>query len=119
LDHGLKGYYIGGAGMKFLVIDRGGSIELSPTEGESLFMQTRDWVRDMMDSGKIEMAYALSGEMASVMIYNVESNEELDDMLQDYPLSNYSVFEIYPLSDALRSFEKAAGVFGMRRQMAA
>ncbi len=105
--------------MKFLVIDRGGSIELSPTEGESLFIETRDWVKGMMDKGKIEIAYALSGEMASVMVYSVESNEELDDMLQDYPLSNYSVFEVYPVSDALRSFEKAAGVFRMRRQMAA
>lgn len=105
--------------MRFLVIDRGGSIELSPTEGESLFMQARDWVKDMMAKGKIEVAYALSGEMSSAMIYNVESNEELDDMLQDYPLSNFSVFEVYPLSDALRSFEKAGSVFGMKRHMAA
>jgi len=105
--------------VRFLVIDRGGTLELSPSEGEALFMAARDWVKQMMDKGKIELGYAMAGEMASAMIYNVDSHEELDDLLQEYPLSNYSVFEIYPLSDALHSFEKAAQSFKSRRQMAA
>lgn len=105
--------------MRFLVIDRGGTIELPPSQGYDLFMKTRDWVRRMMDEGKIELAYALSGQMSSVMVYNAGSHEELDDMLQDYPLSNYAVFEVYPLSDALHSFEKAAQSFRERGKLAA
>lgn len=105
--------------MKFLVIDRGGTIDVTAVVAEDPFTMARDWVREMMDKGKIETAYALAGEMASVMIFNADSHEELDDMLQDYPLSNYSVFEIYPLSDALHSYEKAAQAFTRRRQMAA
>jgi len=105
--------------MKFLIIDRGGTIELPPSEVEAIFMRARDWVKEKMDEGKIENAYALAGEMSSMMVLNVNSHEELDDALQDYPLSNYSVFEIYPLSDALHSYEKAAQAFKQRRQMAA
>lgn len=105
--------------MRVLVIDRGGTIELPPSNAEALFVNARDWVEEQMGKGKIEVAYALAGEMASMMVYNVDSNEELDDMLQEYPLSNYSIFEIYPLSDALHSFEKAAELFKKKRQMAA
>lgn len=105
--------------MRFLVIDRGGTIQLEPSEAKSLFLKARDWVSDMMNRGKIELSYALAGQMASVMVYNVESHEELDDLLQEYPLSNYSVFEIYPLSDVLHSFETASQTLGMARPMAA
>lgn len=105
--------------MKFLVIDRGGTLTLPSPEAQTIFSSARDWVKQMMDGGKIETAYAMAGQMASVMIFNVGSHEELDDMLQDYPLSNYSVFEIYPLSDALHSFEKASQIFSRRGQMAA
>lgn len=105
--------------VRFLVIDRGGTLMLPPAEAQTIFSSAGDWVRHMMDQGKIEMAYAMAGQMASVMVFNVDSHEELDDMLQDYPLSNYSVFEIYPLSDALHSFEKASQVFSGRGRMAA
>ncbi|MBE0446973.1 MAG: hypothetical protein IBX64_02515 [Actinobacteria bacterium] len=105
--------------MKFLVIDRGGTIDVTVVAAEDLFTRARDWVKEMTDKGKIETAYALAGEMASVIIFNADSHEELDDMLQDYPLSNYSVFEVYPLSDALHSYEKAAQAFAQRRQQLA
>ncbi len=105
--------------MRFLVIDRGGTIELPPAQGRNLFIEARDWVRERMDEGKVELAYAMSGQMSSVMVYNVSSNEELDDMLQEYPLSNYAVFEVYPLSDALHSYEIAAKSFMERGGMAA
>ncbi|HEY3375581.1 MAG TPA: muconolactone Delta-isomerase family protein [Candidatus Aquicultor sp.] len=105
--------------MKFLVIDRGGTIDLSPTEAQTLFDGTGAWVRRMMDAGKIEVAYALSGQMSTAMICNVGLHEELDDLLLEYPLSNYALFEIYPLSDALHSFAKASQTFAARRQMAA
>lgn len=105
--------------MRFMVIDRGGTLELPPSEAESLFRRSADWVKDKMDKGKIEVGYAMSGQMSSVMIYNVDSNEELDDLLQEYPLSNYSIFEVYPLSDAIHSFETAGRMFGERRSMAA
>jgi len=65
--------------MRFLVIDRGGTIELPPAEGKALFTRARDWAKEMMDKGVIETGYALAGEMASMMIYNVSSHEELDD----------------------------------------
>ena len=105
--------------MRFLVIDRGGTIELPPPRGQDLFMEARDWVKEGIDKGKIKLAYAMSGQMSSVMVYNVDSNEELDDMLQDYPLSNYAIFEVYPLSDALHSYETAANAFFRKGEMAA
>lgn len=97
--------------MRFLVIDRGTTAETEPGFDPDVFLKARDWTVKKMEEGKIAMAYALSGEHASCIVFDVDSLEELDDLLLEYPLSPYSVFEIYGLSDIARSFEKAADTY--------
>ncbi|MHB0975708.1 MAG: muconolactone Delta-isomerase family protein [Candidatus Aquicultorales bacterium] len=97
--------------MRFLVIDRGTIAEYQSSATPDMFMECKRWVEGQMSAGSIAMAYALAGEQASCYVFEVDSLERLDDLLMEYPLSAYSVFEIYPLSDIGRSFEKAAEVY--------
>ncbi len=98
--------------MRFLAIDRGTIAETEPAFDPKIFLEAKEWMEKKMEEGKIAMAYALSGEHASCIVFDVDSLEELDDLLLEYPLSPYSAIEIYGLSDIARSFEKAAKTYG-------
>ncbi|MCL5292278.1 MAG: muconolactone Delta-isomerase family protein [Actinobacteria bacterium] len=105
--------------MRFLIIDRGTTVETQQGVPPNIFHQAKEWVQEKMGEGKIAMAYALAGEHASCLVLDVDSLEELDDLLMEYPLSAYSIFEIYALSDIARSYDKAAKIYAKAARPAA
>lgn len=96
--------------MKFLVISKPKSVlDVPPRVLEAWLRSSKEWFREMMTDGKIERTYALAGELAGSMnIFEVQTNEELDDLIQDIPMSSMVEFEIYPLSDTIRALEMGA-----------
>lgn len=96
--------------LKFLVMSKPKSvIDVPPRVLEVWLRSTKDWFAEMISGGKIDCSYALAGELAgTVSIFDVQSNEELDDLIQDIPISSVVDFEIYPLADNIRALEIGA-----------
>jgi len=84
--------------MKFLVI---WNIEISRLSGEVLkaVLRMRDHAVPLEESGKIIGRYHIVGSHGGAWIYNVASNDELEMLLAQSPVYNFSHYKVYPLAD--------------------
>ncbi len=84
--------------MKFLVI---WNIEISRLSGEVLkaVLRMRDHAVPLEESGKIIGRYHIVGSHGGAWIYNVSSNDELEMLLAQSPVYNFSHYKVYPLAD--------------------
>lgn len=84
--------------MKFLVMWR---IELSRLSGDLLkaVLRVPDHAKPLEESGKLVARYHVVGAHGGAWIYDVDSNEELEMLLAQSPVYNFSRFDIYPLAD--------------------
>ena len=84
--------------MKFLVI----TIQKQPPPPEILPMLTEatvQWIAEAKKTGKMEALYSIAGQPGGMGIGNVDSLEELDDIIQGMPMNPFSNVQVYPLSD--------------------
>jgi muconolactone delta-isomerase len=72
-------------------------------------MMASTWqvIRQLEGSGKVLAGGAFIGQRAGRVILDVESNEELADLLNRLPLSAYLDWEVVPLITAERALESA------------
>lgn len=84
--------------MKFLVIWK---IEIGRLSGEVLkaVLRMRDYAAPLEESGKVIGRYHIVGSHGGAWIYNVASNDELEMLLAQSPVYNFSHFNVYPLAD--------------------
>ena len=84
--------------MKFLVI---WNIEIGRLSGEVLkaVLRMRDYAVPLEQSGKVIGRYHIVGSHGGAWIYNVESNDELEMLLAQSPVYNFSRYTVYPLAD--------------------
>ena len=84
--------------MKFLVI---WNIEIGRLSGEVMraVLRMRDYALPLEQSGKVLGRYHIVGSHGGAWIYNVGSNDELEMLLAQSPVYNYSHFKVYPLAD--------------------
>src|SRR3954470_3781078 len=84
--------------MKFLVIWK---IEIGRLSGEVLkaVLRMRDYAVPLEESGKVIGRYHIVGSHGGAWIYNVSSNDELEMLLAQSPVYNYSTYNVYPLAD--------------------
>ncbi len=84
--------------MKFLVIWQ---IEISRLSGELMkaVLRMRDHAQPLEQQGKVIGRYHIVGSHGGAWIYNVSSNDELEMLLAQSPVYNFSHFEVYPLAD--------------------
>jgi muconolactone delta-isomerase len=64
-------------------------------------------IKQLENNGKVVAGGALVGQRAGVVIVDVESNEELADLLNRLPLSAYLEWEVVPMIPADRALESA------------
>jgi muconolactone delta-isomerase len=74
-----------------------------------LGMMASTWqvIKQLESSGKVVAGGAMIGHRAGCVILDVESNEELADLLNRLPLSAYLQWEVVPLITADRALESA------------
>lgn len=74
-----------------------------------LGMMASTWqvIKQLESSGKVITGGAFIGQRAGCVIVDVESNEELADLLNRLPLSAYLDWEVVPLISADRALESA------------
>ena len=84
--------------MKFLVI---WNIEIGRLSGEVMkaVLRMRDYAGPLEQSGKVIGRYHIVGSHGGAWIYNVDSNDELEMLLAQSPVYNFSHFKVYPLAD--------------------
>lgn len=96
--------------MEFVVITRAlESSNVPPAVAISLAKQTFQSFASNKDS-RIKAVYPFAGERASVLIVDVKSGEELQELLGSLPFSGISKAEIHPIGSvqsALKSIEEA------------
>jgi muconolactone delta-isomerase len=84
--------------MKFLVMWRLDISRLS-TDMLKVVMRMADHAKPLEDKGKVIGRYHIVGGHGGAWIYNVDSNEELDMLLAQSPVFNFSHYDVYPLAD--------------------
>ena|ERR1700737_2385891 len=96
--------------MEFVVITRAlESSNVPPSVAVSLAKQTFQGFASNKDS-RIKAVYPFAGERAAVLIVDVKSGEELQELLGSLPLSGTSKAEIHALGTvqgALKTMEEA------------
>jgi muconolactone delta-isomerase len=66
-------------------------------EWAELAVKHRDYLRRLEKAGKIKFTAAFLGKRARVIIFDVESDEELFECINADPLFNYMEREVIPL----------------------
>ena len=84
--------------MRFLVVSK--KNKALPTEEANKLMEaTKQWAGKNKTYGKFEQVWSFAGIRGMGLIINVSSLEELDSVMNQYPLVEYYDIEIYALTD--------------------
>ena len=89
--------------MKFLVIVEGipGVPMLPPEQSLALTKEQWEWSKKMQNSGKADIVYAMADHCGGLTggfgIANVESLEDLAEILASMPMAGLSDVKVYPL----------------------
>ena len=97
--------------MKFLVITKGNKHLVPP---EALLARTdalTAWVTRYTEMGKIDAAWSFAGVAGGGAIFNVDSLEELDAIMVEFPFGPFSEVDIRPLVDLNESNERLKQAF--------
>ncbi len=84
--------------MKFLVVWK---MEISRLSSEMMktVLRMPDYAKPLEDSGKVVGRYHIVGYHGGAWIFDVGSNDELEMLLAQMPVYNFSHFDVYPLAD--------------------
>ena len=95
--------------MRLLVVSK--SVHPLPMEATGMLLEAmRGWVRQNTANKKMEQSFGFAGLPGGGGILNVNTLEELDAVMAEYPLGPFSDTQIYPLTDLDRSLSNALGV---------
>ncbi len=88
--------------MKFLILQKPlpvpGSPETMKAASEALEASLKV-IDDLKAKGTVESVYGLTGVPGGVVIFDVKSHEELDQLMMQLPITGMGKVEVYPLSD--------------------
>ncbi len=84
--------------MRFLVVSK--SNQPPPLEmAMGLIDAMAEWVRKYTANGKFEQVWGVAGVQAGGGILKVDSLEEVDAIMAEFPFGPFSDVEVYPLVD--------------------
>ncbi len=84
--------------MRFLVVTKTNQ-PLPPEMAMGLTEAMEGWVRKYTASGKFEQVWGVAGAQAGGGILNVNSLEEVDAIMSEFPFGPFSDVEVYGLVD--------------------
>jgi len=95
--------------MLYLVIGHPKEGRILPPKKEFLELVRKEWemVMDQRVKGKVVDVYGFDDGTGGIVIYEVESKEELDQLLNELPLDPYANWQTIPLITAETGLEKA------------
>ncbi len=90
--------------MRFLMVSTASREIPPPDVAAGMGQATLAWIDAY--AGKIEQAWAFAGGLGAGGIVNVESLEELDEILSSWPAQPWADYHLYPLIDVRESMER-------------
>ncbi len=90
--------------MRFLIVTRSEN-PVPPDMALPLVEAMGPWLE--RHASRIEQTWGFAGTQGGGGIAKVDSLEELDEMMADFPFAPFSRIEIYPLVDLAGSLERA------------
>ncbi len=90
--------------MRFLVISKSNQ-PLPPEMAMGLVDAMAEWARKHTASGKFEQVWGVAGVKAGGAILKVNSLEEVDAIMAEFPFGPFSDVEVYGLVDLETSFK--------------
>jgi muconolactone delta-isomerase len=101
--------------MRFLIVSKP-KFMVPPELGLSLIDAFTAFIDKNKAAGKLEAAWSFTNTQGGGGIINVDSLEELDSLLAEYPYGPFNENEIYPLVDLKESMQRVKQVVQMRAQ---
>ena len=95
----------GTANMKFLVTTKS-KYMMPPEAGPGLMAALSAWAKKYTDNGKMEAVWSSAGTDGGGGIFNVESIEELDAIMTEFPIAPFSEVKVTPITDLHASLER-------------
>lgn len=89
--------------MRFLVVTK--SRSPSPPNPEMVNAMS-EWLDQHERSGKMEQSWSFAGTIGGGGILNVDSHDELDEIMGGFPFAPFSHVEVYPLTDLRKTLER-------------
>jgi muconolactone delta-isomerase len=92
--------------MKYLVVTKS-KMPFPPEMALGIVDAVEGWTRKYTAKGQLEQIWSFAGLQGGGGIANVNSLEELDAIMTEFPIAPFSDIEIYGLVD----FEKSVGIW--------
>ena len=100
--------------MRFLVL----TTPKHPTPPTpALFDAMTEWVDAHTSSGKLEQTFAFAGRPGGGGLLNVESHEELDEIMTGFPFAPFSEITIYPITNLAGALTRGRDMFERMSEM--
>jgi muconolactone delta-isomerase len=90
--------------MRYLVVTKG-NFPMSPEVAVGALGAMAKWAEKHSAEGKIEQTWSFAGLAAGGGILNVDSPEELDEIMAGFPLAPFSDVQIFGLVDLHKSLD--------------
>lgn len=71
--------------------------DMDPAQAAEILAKEKAYSQELQRSGKWRHIWRLAGEYANYSIFDVESNQELHDLLSGLPLFKYMTIQVTPL----------------------
>ncbi len=91
--------------MRFLIAGKN-KYQMPPEMAPAIVDATIAWAKKYTGNGKIEQLWGLAGMSAGGGIANVDSADELDAIMTEFPLGPFTDIEVHPMVDLAGSMEK-------------
>ena len=101
--------------MKFLVISKPKHM-IPPEFTVPLIDAFSAFLDNYSASGTLESVFSFAGSQGGGGILNVDSLEELDAIMAEYPFGPSSEVEVYPLTDLKESLQRSKQIAQMMAQ---
>jgi muconolactone delta-isomerase len=92
--------------MRFLVVTIGNQ-PAPPEMAEKMTDAIWEWASRHRESGKMEAIYHISGQRGGCGILNVKDNDELDEIMAEFPAAPFSETTIYPIAELKPALDRA------------
>ncbi|HZJ92916.1 MAG TPA: muconolactone Delta-isomerase [Thiopseudomonas sp.] len=73
-------------------------LDIDEEKINAIKVKEKAYAQDLQEQGKWRHLWRISGQYSNISVFDVESNEELHNLLQGLPLFPYMDIEVMPLN---------------------
>jgi muconolactone delta-isomerase len=82
-----------------------------------LFDATSEWIKQWEASGKMEESFAYAGRPGGGGILDVETMDELDEIMTGFPLGPFNEITVIPMAEIHASLQRSKAMVSQMAEM--